>query len=113
MPRTLCRLHDIPEGGTLAFDPPPGGFIGLFAVRRDGQVHVSVNSCPHIGVPLDWSPGRFLSSDGKAIVCAMHGAVFRIGDGLCVAGPCLGERLQDVMIDIKDGEILVAEDAGL
>jgi nitrite reductase/ring-hydroxylating ferredoxin subunit len=46
-------------------------------------------------------------------VCSTHGAEFRLEDGLCTSGPCLGERLQQVMIEIKDGCILVAEGAGL
>jgi nitrite reductase/ring-hydroxylating ferredoxin subunit len=113
MPRTLCRIADIAEGGARGFDPAPGGFTGLFAVRVGGAVRVYVNSCPHLGVPLDWAPHRFLSADGSRIVCATHGAEFRPEDGLCVSGPCLGETLQGVMITIKDDHILVPEDAGL
>ena len=82
-------------------------------MRRGGQVFVYVNSCPHIGTPLDWAPDRFLSADGSRIVCATHGAEFSIEDGVCVRGPCLGDRLEPVMIQIKDGIILVPEDAGL
>ena len=111
--RALCRVEEIPDGGTVGFGPPPGGFTGLFAIRRGDEVLVYVNSCPHIGTPLDWAPNRFLSQDGTRIICAMHGAEFRIGDGVCIAGPCLGDRLERVMIQIKDGVIHVPEDAGL
>ena len=111
--RTLCRLDDIPDGGSKGFAPAPGGFTGLFAVRRGVRINVYVNSCPHIGTPLDWAPDRFLSHDRTRIVCAMHGAEFTIDDGHCIAGPCLGDRLEAVMIEVRDGEILVPEDAGL
>jgi nitrite reductase/ring-hydroxylating ferredoxin subunit len=111
--RALCRLDDLPDGTARGFGPPAGGFTGLFAVRRGDEVRVYVNSCPHIGVPLDWAPDRFLTNDGSRIICATHGAEFEIGTGLCVRGPCLGDRLDAVMIDIKDGVILVPEDAGL
>jgi nitrite reductase/ring-hydroxylating ferredoxin subunit len=111
--RPLCRLDEIPDGGARGFDPAPGGFTGLFAVRRGASVVVYRNACPHIGVPLDWIPGRFLSADGTRIVCATHGAQFRIEDGLCLHGPCLGERLERVMIEVRDGQVFVAEDAGL
>ncbi len=111
--RALCRLDDLPDGTARGFGPPTGGFTGLFAVRRGDEVRVYVNSCPHIGVPLDWAPDRFLTNDGSRIICATHGAEFEIGTGLCVRGPCLGDRLDAVMIDIKDGVILVPEDAGL
>ncbi|HEY7579635.1 MAG TPA: Rieske 2Fe-2S domain-containing protein [Acetobacteraceae bacterium] len=111
--RLLCRLADIPDGGCKGFAPPPGSFTGLFAVRQGDAVFVYVNSCPHIGTPLDWMPGRFLSGDASRIVCATHGAEFRIADGECLRGPCFGERLEPVVIEIKDGTIYVPEDAGL
>jgi nitrite reductase/ring-hydroxylating ferredoxin subunit len=111
--RALGRLDDIPDGGSKGFGPSPGGFTGLFAVRRGEEVRVYVNSCPHIGVPLDWAPDRFLSSDGGHIVCSMHGAEFDIATGVCLRGPCLGDGLEAIMIDIKDGVLFVPEDAGL
>ena len=111
--RPLCRLENIPDGGAKSFPPPTGGFTGLFAVRRGGKVFVYVNSCPHIGTPLDWVPDRFLTADGQRIVCATHGAEFAIGDGVCLRGPCFGDRLEAVMMQVNDGVILVPEDAGL
>jgi nitrite reductase/ring-hydroxylating ferredoxin subunit len=111
--RRLCALDDIPDGGAKGFGPPAGGFTGLFAVRQGEDVFVYVNSCPHIGVPLDWAPDRFLTADGGRIICATHGAEFGIADGVCVRGPCFGDRLEAVMIEIKDGWVLVSEDAGL
>lgn len=51
------------------------------------------NICPHSGGPLTASPIPPLSRDGDHLVCQTHGALFRIRDGLCVAGPCLGARL--------------------
>jgi nitrite reductase/ring-hydroxylating ferredoxin subunit len=111
--RLLCRLEDIPDGGSKGFPPAPGGFTGLFAVRQRDRVFVYVNSCPHIGVPLNWIPDRFLSADGSRIVCSNHGATFRVEDGRCIGGPCLGDQLETVPVQIRDGEILVPEDAGL
>jgi nitrite reductase/ring-hydroxylating ferredoxin subunit len=58
-------------------------------------------------------PDRFLSADGSHIICATHGAEFRISDGECVYGPCMGDRLEAVMIQINDGTVFVPEDAGL
>jgi len=111
--RALCRLEEIADGAARGFGPSPGGFTGLFAVRQGEAVHVYVNSCPHIGVPPDWAPDRFLSTDASRIVCSTHGAEFAIDTGLCFRGPCLGDRLEPVMIQVKDGIILVPEDAGL
>jgi nitrite reductase/ring-hydroxylating ferredoxin subunit len=111
--RPLCRLDDLPDGAAKGFGPPAGGFTGLFAIRRGDDVVVYVNSCPHLGVPLDWVPDRFLSPSGDRIVCATHGAEFRVTDGQCTHGPCLGDRLEPVMIEIKAGVIFVPKDAGV
>ncbi len=111
--RALCRLDDIPDGTSRGFGPALGGFTCLFAVRRGNQVFVYVNACPHVGTSLDWAPDRFLTADGTLIVCATHGALFAIEGGVCVHGPCVGERLEAVPAQIVDGVILVPADAGL
>lgn len=111
--RALCRLDDIPDGGARGFGPAPGGFTGLFAVRRGAAVFVYVNSCPHVGASLDLAPDKFLTADGAHIVCSTHGALFGIEGGLCVRGPCLGDRLEAIPAQIVDGIILVPGDAGL
>ncbi len=111
--RALCRVEDIPDGGAKGFPPAPGGFTGLLAIRQGSAVFVYVNSCPHIGTPLDWTPDRFLSADGSRIICATHGAEFQIADGVCIRGPCRGDSLEPVMIQINDGTIFVPKDAGL
>ena len=86
MMRPLCRLDDIPDGESRGFDPANGGFTGLFAIRRGNTVYAYVNSCPHIGVPLDWTPHRFLTRDRTKILCATPGAEFRIETGECTTG---------------------------
>ncbi len=111
--RTLCRLDEIADGAARGFGPAPGGFTGLFAVRRGAEVFVYVNACPHIGTSLDWAPDQFLTADGAFIVCATHGALFGIAGGVCVHGPCLGDRLEAIPAQIVEGVILVPADAGL
>ncbi len=113
MMRALCRLEDIPDGESRGFDPAPGGFTGLFAIRRGDVVYAYVNSCPHIGVPLDWMPHRFLTRDGSKIICAVHGAEFRIDTGECTTGPCLGDFLEAVCTMVLGGVIWVPTDAGV
>jgi nitrite reductase/ring-hydroxylating ferredoxin subunit len=85
--RVLCRLDDIPDGEARGFPAPPGSFMGLFAVRRGPRVFVYVNSCPHIGVPLEPLPDRFLDRKRELIVCAAHGARFKVEDGFCISAP--------------------------
>ncbi len=112
-PRVLCRLEEIPDGTSKAFDPAQGGFTGLFAVRQGETVHIYINSCPHIGVPLNWRGDDFLTRDKRHIICATHGAEFFPATGECFVGPCVGDRLERVAVEIVDGEIRVAADAGL
>jgi len=111
--RVLCRLEDIPDGESKGFSAAPGAFTGLFAIRRGRQVWVYVNSCPHVGLPLDPVPDRFLDTKKVAIICAAHGARFRVEDGFCTSGPCYGESLEAVEARIsEDGRVIVPADAG-
>jgi nitrite reductase/ring-hydroxylating ferredoxin subunit len=112
--RVLCRLEDIADGESRGFPAAPGGFTGLFAIRRGAQVFVYVNSCPHIGLPLDPAPDRFLDAKKQHIVCSAHGARFRIEDGGCFSGPCYGESLEAVPARLDaEGRVIVPADAGI
>jgi nitrite reductase/ring-hydroxylating ferredoxin subunit len=104
----LCALTEIPEGDSTGFLIAEGGIRhDLIAVRQDRQVFIYRNSCPHIGAPLDFAPGRFLNPDKTHILCSTHGALFRIADGFCVTGPCLGDSLEAVMASVEDDAVFV------
>lgn len=111
--RVLCLVADIAEGAARGFAAAPGGFTGLFAVKKDGRIHVYVNSCPHVGLPLEPLPDRFLDAKKQTIICSAHGARFRIADGVCVSGPCMGEALEAVPARIVAGQVVVPSDAGI
>ncbi|WP_338665061.1 Rieske (2Fe-2S) protein [Pararoseomonas sp. SCSIO 73927] len=111
--RALCRLEEIPDGAARGFPPARGGLAGLVAARRGGAVHVYVNACPHLGIPLESLPDRFLDGAGRHLVCTAHGARFRVEDGFCVSGPCAGDRLEVVEVRIEGGVVLVPAGAGL
>lgn len=111
--RVLCHVDDLAEGAAKGFAAAPGGFTGLFAVRKAGRIHVYVNSCPHVGLPLEMLPDRFLDSKKQTIICSAHGARFRIEDGQCITGPCMGEALEAVPVRIVDGQVVVPADAGI
>lgn len=98
----LCRLDELPEGDARGFEV---NGEPVFAVRKFGEVYAYRNSCPHIGVPLEWLPDRFLDNDGELIQCSTHGALFVIQTGLCVAGPCTGDSLDPLPLEIRDGVI--------
>lgn len=105
MMRPLRALAGLADGAACGVEPAPGGPAGLILVRRGDKVHAYVNACPHIGVPLNLLPGQFLSADGTVILCATHGAAFRIEDGLCLRGPCAGDRLEEVPVVIRNGMV--------
>ena len=95
----LCRLDEIRDPGSKGFERDDGS---IFVIRRGSEVTGYINSCPHTGGPLDWVEGQFLDQCGQYIVCATHGALFRPGDGLCIAGPCAGDRLKPVAVTLSD-----------
>lgn len=100
----LCRLDDVADPGARGFVFGAGtARIEIFIVRRGRTVYGFRNTCPHAGTPLDMLPDRFLTQDGTLIVCATHGARFRIEDGTCVAGPCVGKALATLPLALEDG----------
>ena len=106
----LCRLDDIPDGGSNGFfTETSDGRLLYMVIRRGNEVFVYVNACPHTGMPLDFRPGRFLTKDGAVIQCSTHGAKFRIEDGFCISGPCQGDSLKPVATENRDGGIYVTD----
>jgi nitrite reductase/ring-hydroxylating ferredoxin subunit len=79
--------------------------------RRGAQLRAWLNVCPHAGRRLDWAPGQFLKSREGQLVCAAHGATFELDGGLCVAGPCRGDALRTVPVEVRDGQVWLAERA--
>lgn len=100
----LCDLNDIPNFGSKGFQV---GEDNVFAVRQQHKVYVYRNRCPHLGIPLEWVPDRFLTSEGELIQCSSHGALFTINDGHCVAGPCAGSALEAITCEVRDKQVWV------
>ena len=110
--RLLCRLAEIPDGGGKGFwFGQDTARFGLFLIRDGDDVYGYENSCPHRGTPLDWLPDRFLDRGGRHILCATHGALFRIEDGFCLSGPCAGARLRRVAITRRGTALYLDESA--
>jgi nitrite reductase/ring-hydroxylating ferredoxin subunit len=104
--RLLCRLADIPDGGGKGFwFGRDTARFGVFLIRQGDDVHAYENCCPHRGTPLDWLPDRFLDRGGRHILCATHGALFRIADGFCLIGRCVGAQLRMVAIARRGGAL--------
>jgi nitrite reductase/ring-hydroxylating ferredoxin subunit len=67
-----------------------------------------VNRCPHQGTPLHVVADHFLDAEGEHFVCSTHGARFRITDGVCVSGPCLGAGLAALPVRVAEGWLHVS-----
>ncbi len=104
----LCAAGDVGEGRARGFTLDEGAAPReVLVVRKQGRLFAYVNSCPHLGTPLDMFPDRLLTRDGMQLLCSTHGARFRIEDGHCVEGPCKGKRLAPLTIHEVDGAIVL------
>ncbi len=107
---SLIAIDGIPDGGFAEVEAEVDGVAESIVLYREGaQVRAWLNVCPHAGRRLDWAPGQFLKSRDGALVCAAHGASFETGDGVCIAGPCRGERLRAVAVTVRGDAVLLGE----
>ena len=102
----LCHVREIPDPGSKGVSVQTGGgTLELFLVRRGPSVLAYRNRCPHTGSPFDWQPDRFLDATEYYIQCATHGALFRIEDGECLQGPCVGQYLTPTPVTVRKGVV--------
>jgi nitrite reductase/ring-hydroxylating ferredoxin subunit len=94
----LCALADIADNDARGFRTPKGEVI----VARQGlAVYGYLNRCPHIGIGLNFQPDVFMDLTQRYLLCANHGALFRVEDGFCLRGPCHGQSLKSVQLVIE------------
>ena len=105
----LIPLDAVADGTARNFviELRAGRFHG-FVVRRGDAVVGYVDRCPHMGLPLAQKLDDYLSPDGGLIACDWHGALFEIGSGKCVGGPCVGASLTAWPVAVADGFIVTA-----
>jgi nitrite reductase/ring-hydroxylating ferredoxin subunit len=105
----VCASAALVDGGDgVRFEVEQNGAaMSAFAIRYEGRVHAYVNRCAHVGVELDWQPGRFFDADGLVLLCSTHGALYDPATGACLGGPCRGGRLIPVPIEEIDGDVLL------
>ncbi|MDD1963015.1 Rieske 2Fe-2S domain-containing protein [Pseudomonas sp. 39004] len=108
----LCRDEQLQEGLARGFDPWGQGRDTVLALRWRGQVRVYRNLCPHLDVAMQYRKDRFMSGDGRHIVCFAHGALFQPDNGSCVLGPCLGQSLQALMVMVDVSGNVWLEEGG-
>lgn len=103
---TLCHINDIKESQAKGFTLSKTSSV--FAVKKNGLIYTYKNSCPHLGVELEWLEDQFLDFENVLIQCSTHGALFLIETGECVSGPCQGQNLSIINNSIDDqGQITI------
>lgn len=106
----LLTLDRLANGALAEAEVVLDGDAESVILHREGdRVRAWLNICPHAGRRLDWAPGQFLKSKDGLLVCAAHGASFELGNGECVSGPCRGEALRAVSVEIHDGAVWLAD----
>jgi nitrite reductase/ring-hydroxylating ferredoxin subunit len=108
--RVLCSLAELEQTGSRGFSVGEGDWpLRGFVVSTLKGVAAYVNYCPHAGHPLNIRPDRFLTPDRNLILCCSHGALFARDDGICVAGPCQGQKLTPIPVELNSGYVLLAD----
>ncbi|MHB8455134.1 MAG: Rieske (2Fe-2S) protein [Acidiferrobacterales bacterium] len=106
----ICLAHELIESGRgvrfmLNTDCGPRS---AFVIRYAGGIYGYLNKCAHRSVELDWNPGEFFDVDGQLLICATHGARYHPVTGACVSGPCAGQGLDQINLDLVGDEVRVA-----
>ncbi|SFR51311.1 Ferredoxin subunit of nitrite reductase or a ring-hydroxylating dioxygenase [Marinobacter gudaonensis] len=109
----VCRAPELVPGRFVEFRlrekarQPEGMPLTGFLFLDGGEPRAYLNVCPHLGIELNWMPGRFMDSDNLFIQCSTHGALFKPGDGECIAGPCQGDALTQLEVREHEGQLEV------
>lgn len=104
----VIKLSDLPNPGSTTVEiTDRDRRYSIILVRYATNIYGYLNRCPHRGTPLDWTPGNVLDRNCRYIICATHGALFRVHDGCCIDGPCLGKSLIPIPLTIYEGHVYV------
>jgi nitrite reductase/ring-hydroxylating ferredoxin subunit len=107
----LCRVDELPEGSARGFRFGTGAsMLAVFVVKRGGAIYAYEDACPHMGTPLAFLSDRYFDRDGRDLLCATHGARFRVEDGFCLSGPCAGRSLARATIRIECDVVVLARE---
>ena len=102
----IARADDVAEGQTLKFSFVRGGKPREgFLARYQGKLVAYENQCRHLPLCLDFVNGRFFTPEGDHFICQTHNAIYEPLTGLCVRGPCEGESLKALKIEVVNGEV--------
>jgi nitrite reductase/ring-hydroxylating ferredoxin subunit len=108
MPQTGALLHTMPlellqRRICVTFSAARGQrLVHGMAVWTGGSAQAWLNRCPHWGIQLDGSSSEIVVDTGDSVVlrCSAHGAEFAVDTGVCLSGPCEGDRLSPLHVEV-------------
>lgn len=101
----ICDYESLSELSAKEFILEKDAFLIYFRQH----CYAYENSCPHTRVNLNWQEEQFFSFDGLFLQCSLHGALFDPTSGVCVRGPCVGEKLKKINLVIEKGIVYADE----
>lgn len=114
--KIICPRAALQDGGTgvrfhIRLNRPEAVAqrVSCVAIAFGGTVYAYQNACPHRGTELDWQPGEVFDETGLYLICATHGASFEADTGLCVGGPCKGDRLTSIPVLVEHDQVVLCE----
>jgi nitrite reductase/ring-hydroxylating ferredoxin subunit len=79
----------------------------LVLLGSDGEPRAYLNRCRHLPVPIDGGSRQYLTHDRQYLICGTHGALYRLDDGVCTAGPCLKLALEKLTVLEENGVLFL------
>ncbi len=109
--RVLCALSELDATGQPRLH---GGRGRLAAARLHGAYHewrgrLRQHLPARRVIRSNFRPNRFLTPDRSLILCSSHGALFTRDEGLCIAGPCPGQSLRRVPVEVVGDYVMLAD----
>ena len=108
--KRIAAVEDLSNGEAIKFEfQRDGKTVEGFLARFEGRFVAYENVCQHIAISLDYGDGRFFNQNRSHFVCQTHGATYEPLTGLCVRGPCEGDSLKKLNIEIRNGAVWLKE----
>ena len=107
----ICSSDDLAVGGLgVCFEVADENDIWpAFVVRHAQGVAAYINRCAHLALELDWDRGHFFDLNQRDLICATHGALYRVDTGECVGGPCNGTGLEALKVVERGGTVYMID----
>lgn len=102
-------LTDFEQSPVIHFtytDPFDNQRAGI-AIRHRGRFFAFRNLCPHWSTPLGDAGDDIVDPATGELICNTHGARFEPTTGDCVIGPCMGQSLQQLDVQVDDDRVVI------